>query len=54
MAGSAAKKNSVVIQGEVEVMFVIVKCLDRLREIKPVAPIALMNYRTASNRVRGE
>jgi hypothetical protein len=35
-------------------MSVIVKCLDRLREIKPVAPVALMDYRPTTNGVRGE
>jgi len=43
-----------VVRGEVEVRSVIVKRLDRLREMKPAAPIALMAYRTTSNRLRGE
>jgi hypothetical protein len=46
--------SGTVVRGAVEVMSVILKRLVRLRDIKPVAPVALVAHLITSNHLRGE
>jgi hypothetical protein len=43
-----------VVRGEVEVMSVILKRLIRLRDMKSLAPVALMAHFITSNHLRSE
>jgi hypothetical protein len=42
------------VRGEVEVRSVILKHLVRLRDMKPIAPVAFVAHLITSNHMRGE